>query len=267
MEAFLLAAGLGTRLRPLTEIKPKPLVDLSGKPIIAWNLERIARAGVKKVVVNAHYKSEMIEAYLGDGNAWGLDILISKEQELLDTGGGLKRAWGNFSSSHVLCWNSDVFIDPVFCESRGSVSSEFKALEQVSHDPEKSPLVTILVREDTEDLVNAYGSIGISSDGRVVEFLGTRYVNQDVFKRVMFAGISILSKRVERYLEINNSVFSLTKNLFPQILHDSAHSVSGGIWSSFCSCYWNDIGTIDRLNEASKHIDAILPLQRNTEIG
>ncbi len=256
MDAFLLAAGYGTRLRPLTDSLPKPMVSLCGKPLIGWNLELISKLGVKRVVVNTHYLKDLLEEYLGDGSTWGLEIVLSSESELLDTGGGLKKAWNLFSSSKILSWNSDVFIDPQFGVSPASGSSDYESLLEISSDLNKSPLITILVRSDSDATIRRYGSIGLSAEGRVVEFLGTRYVDKPVMRRVMFTGISVISKGIDTYLEKNKSIFSLTRDLFPQILHDSADTEKGGIWASFCNCYWNDIGTIDRLSEASKQIEA-----------
>jgi NDP-sugar pyrophosphorylase family protein len=264
IDVFLLGAGYGKRLRPLTESVPKPLVSLHGKPLIGWNLELISMAGIQRVVVNTHHLAEQLEAYLGTGESWGLDLAVSREKELLDTGGGLKHAWGKFSSSRIMTWNSDIFLDPVFVAGSGAGPSDYERLVSVSCDTEKKPLVTVLVRDDAPEVIESYGSLGVSSEGRVVEFLGTRFVDQPVHKRVMFAGISIISKEVKVLLDKNPEVFSLTRDLFSQVLHESADKEIGGIWVSNCGCYWNDIGTIDRLEDASKQMSSILRLQQKT---
>jgi NDP-sugar pyrophosphorylase family protein len=263
MEAFLLAAGLGTRLRPLTEHTPKPLIEILDDTLLGYNLKLLSRVGVKKIVVNTHYLHRQIEAYLGDGTRWGVPIEISYEPVLLDTGGGLKKAWDYFSSKKILTWNSDIILDPGFVEPQGgSMNSEFADLCAVSEDESKSPVITILVRNDTNENLDSYGSLGISDKGRVVEFLGKKFVDERVSQRVMFAGISIMDRRVSHYFPQNIDIFSTTKDLYPQILMESADKDSGGIWVSFCTCYWNDVGTIDRLNEASKQMKDILSLQR-----
>jgi mannose-1-phosphate guanylyltransferase len=263
MEAFLLAAGLGTRLRPLTDHTPKPLIEIGDDTLIGYNLKLLSRIGVKKVIVNTHYLHEKIEVYLGDGTKWGVPLGISYEPVLLDTGGGLKKAWDNFNSQKIITWNSDIILDPCFVEPQeGSANSEFADLFAVSEDKSKSPAITILVRNDTKENLESYGSLGISDKGRVVEFLGKKFIDEKVFQRVMFAGVTVIDRHVSNYFPQNTDVFSITKDLYPRILKESADKQIGGIWVSFCTCYWNDVGTIDRLNEASKQMKDILCLQR-----
>lgn len=90
-QAFILGAGIGARMRPLTDTLPKPMVPVHGKPIIAYALESIARHGsIKRVVVNTHYKAPLLEAYLQSRSDLPYEIVISYEDVLLDTGGGLQ---------------------------------------------------------------------------------------------------------------------------------------------------------------------------------
>jgi MurNAc alpha-1-phosphate uridylyltransferase len=92
MKAMILAAGRGERMRPLTDRLPKPLLAAGGKPLIAWHLERLARAGIRDIVVNHAWLGERLEAALGDGSAWGVRIAYSAEGEALETAGGIARA-------------------------------------------------------------------------------------------------------------------------------------------------------------------------------
>jgi len=88
--AMVLAAGLGKRLRPLTDVRPKPLIEVAGQPLIAHALDRLALAGVERAVVNLYYKPEMIEAALAGRTRPRIEL--SREPELLETGGGVKNA-------------------------------------------------------------------------------------------------------------------------------------------------------------------------------
>jgi MurNAc alpha-1-phosphate uridylyltransferase len=90
--ALILAAGRGERLRPLTDTCPKPLIDVGGKPLIAWHLEALAAAGVREVVINTAWLEEQFPAALGNGSRWGLSIRWSMEQR--DHGGALETAGG-----------------------------------------------------------------------------------------------------------------------------------------------------------------------------
>jgi NDP-sugar pyrophosphorylase family protein len=92
MKAMILAAGLGTRLRPLTDTRPKALVELSGRTLLEITLTRLRTFGVTEAIINVHHFADMVIAYLKSNKNFGLRIEVSREEILLDTGGGLKRA-------------------------------------------------------------------------------------------------------------------------------------------------------------------------------
>ena len=93
---MILAAGLGTRLRPLTNTIPKPLLPIAGTPLIVWNLLLLKRHGIHDVVINLHPLGPMIEQALGNGSRYGLKIYYSHEPVILGTGGGIKQAECHF---------------------------------------------------------------------------------------------------------------------------------------------------------------------------
>lgn len=92
MKAMVLAAGLGTRLRPLTNDRPKALVEVAGRTMLEMTLQRLRNFGVRQVIVNVHHYADMIVEYLQEHENFGLEIEVSREEVLLDTGGGLKKA-------------------------------------------------------------------------------------------------------------------------------------------------------------------------------
>src|SRR5579885_506591 len=92
MKAMILAAGLGTRLRPLTDTRPKALVQLNGRTLLEITLTRLKAFGIRDVIVNVHHFADMVVEYLKANKDFGLRIEISREDVLLDTGGGLKKA-------------------------------------------------------------------------------------------------------------------------------------------------------------------------------
>jgi len=110
MKAMILAAGLGTRLRPLTDDRPKALVTVAGRTLLEIALARLRSFGVREVIVNAHHYAEMIVEYLKADNNFGMRIEVSREEELLDTGGGLKKAAQFFigSQEQFIVHNVDV---------------------------------------------------------------------------------------------------------------------------------------------------------------
>jgi MurNAc alpha-1-phosphate uridylyltransferase len=112
MKAMILAAGRGERMRPLTDVCPKPLLCVAGKPLIVWHLERLARAGFRQVVINHAHLGEQIEALLGDGEAWGLTINCSPEPPgALETAGGIAQALPLLGDEPFLVINGDIFCD------------------------------------------------------------------------------------------------------------------------------------------------------------
>ncbi|CAJ0691703.1 N-acetylmuramate alpha-1-phosphate uridylyltransferase [Ralstonia mannitolilytica] len=92
IKAMIFAAGRGDRMRPLTDHTPKPLLPVGGKPLIVWQIERLAAAGVRDIVINHAWLGAQIEAALGDGSAWGVRIAYSPEDKALETAGGVARA-------------------------------------------------------------------------------------------------------------------------------------------------------------------------------
>lgn len=108
---MILAAGRGERMRPLTLETPKPLLAVGGKPLLLHHLERLAAGGVCEVVINVSWLGEQIEAFCGDGSAWGLSIRFSREPAPLETAGGIVQALPLLGDAPFLVVNGDVFMD------------------------------------------------------------------------------------------------------------------------------------------------------------
>lgn len=111
MKAMILAAGLGTRMRPLTDHCPKPLLPVAGRPLIVHHLERLREAGITEIVINVSYRAEQIIEALGDGGDHGVRIAWSHEETPLETGGGIQRALGLLGRPPFLLVNGDVWCD------------------------------------------------------------------------------------------------------------------------------------------------------------
>lgn len=115
MKAMILAAGLGKRMRPLTDHTPKPLLKVGNKVLIEYHLEKLANAGFSEIVINTSYLADKIESYLGDGGRYGLSIRFSREPESpLETGGGIFKALPLLGTEPFLVVNGDVWSDYPF---------------------------------------------------------------------------------------------------------------------------------------------------------
>jgi MurNAc alpha-1-phosphate uridylyltransferase len=111
MKAMILAAGRGERMRPLTDHCPKPLLEVGGKSLLVWHIERLARAGFRDIVINHAWLGEKIEAALGDGSRYGVHITYSREGEALETAGGIAHALPQLGSAPFLVVNGDIWCD------------------------------------------------------------------------------------------------------------------------------------------------------------
>jgi MurNAc alpha-1-phosphate uridylyltransferase len=164
MNAMILAAGRGERLRPYTDTCPKPLLDVKGKPLISYHFEALARAGIKQVVVNASWLGEKIEEAMGSGCQFGLEIVYSREVEALETAGGIVHALEKLDDRFIVV-NGDILTDYPFQRlfSKESIA-HLVMVQNPPHHPE--------------------GDFGLS-DG---------YVNKTDEDRHTFAGISCFHK-------------------------------------------------------------------------
>jgi N-acetyl-alpha-D-muramate 1-phosphate uridylyltransferase len=111
VKVMILAAGVGERMRPLTEHTPKPLLRAGGKPLIAWHIEALAALGLRELVINVSHLAQQIIDCCGDGSRWGMRIEYSLEAEPLETAGGIHRALGLLGDAPFLVVNGDVWTD------------------------------------------------------------------------------------------------------------------------------------------------------------
>lgn len=132
MKAMILAAGRGERMRPLTDTIPKPLLPVGGKPLIAWHIERLARAGITDLVINHAHLGAMIEAALGNGERFGVCIRYSPEGEALETAGGVANALPLLGAAPFVVVNADIWCDFDFVHLR-RVNDELEAGNKLAH--------------------------------------------------------------------------------------------------------------------------------------
>lgn len=140
MKAMILAAGFGKRMRPLTEVTPKPLLMVAGKPLLQHHIERLAAAGITELVINISWLAEQIEDYFGDGSDFGVSISWSREARPLETGGGIARALPMLGTDPFLLINGDVWTDfPIPHISGKTLDPDQDAWLLLVNNPEHNP--------------------------------------------------------------------------------------------------------------------------------
>jgi len=225
---MILAAGRGERMRPLTDTVPKPLLEAGGKPLIAWHLENLARAGVAEVVINHAHLGHMIEAALGDGAAFGLRIRYSPEREALETAGGIAQALRWLGDGPFLVVNADVFCDLEFSlldEARDALSGDDRLLAHL-----------VLVDNPPH---HPHGDFALLQDGRAAADAEPRltYSGIGVYRPALFAGVVTGSRA----------------RLAP-LLIDAMRD--GRISARHHGGFWLDVGTPARLAELDARLRA-----------
>src|SRR6186713_2627063 len=140
MRAMILAAGLGTRLRPMTDSRPKALVEIAGRSLLEITFERLRSFGVNEVIVNVHHFADMVVDYLNAKSNFGMRVEISREEVLLDTGGGLKKAaWFFLEDPNRL--------DEPFILHNVDVLSDIDLQRMLNFHIKRNALATLAVKE------------------------------------------------------------------------------------------------------------------------
>ena len=180
--AMVLAAGFGKRMKPLTDTRPKPLVDVNGKALIDYTLDRLEAFGLRRLIVNIHYKAEMMREHLADRSSPG--IIISDEREApLETGGALIRAKNYFENTPIFCTNTDaIFLDD---------GEEACAHLAASWDDAKMDALLLMVPIEKTSGYDGKGDFVIG-DRSHIEWPST----DDARQKYVFTGLQIIHPRL-----------------------------------------------------------------------
>ncbi len=219
MKAMILAAGLGKRLRPLTLEKPKPLVEVGGKPLIVHHLEKLSKSGFRDIVINHAWLGEKLVKALGNGDHWGLNIEYSAESEPLETGGGVFKALPLLGNEPFLLINGDVFTD-----------YSFQSL------PESPPELAHLVLVDNPGFKEV-GDFSLDEQG---------LVQPEGQNKLTFSGLSVIS--AELFAHCKSGAFKLAPLLIDAM-------ASGKVTGEHYSGLWTDVGTVERLQSLEEHLN------------
>jgi len=230
---MILAAGFGSRLRPLTDSVPKPLIEVGGYPLIAYSLALLRAAGIHEVVINLHHLGEQIRAALGD-EAYGVRIIYSPEDPILDTGGAIRQAERWLAGERFVLLNSDMVID-----------LDLRAL--LAWHAQRGGLATMVLRPDPD--AARYGVIEIDAAQRVRRFLGQPREVKAALMPFMFTGVHVFEPRVFDYL--GHGSFSSTRQTYPRMMA-AGEPLFGYVFDG----YWRVLDTPDGLADGRRDLAA-----------
>ena len=239
MKAIILAAGFGTRLKPITEKKPKALVEINGKTLLQLTIERFKLFGINDIIVNVHHFAQDVIDYLNINKNFGVNVSISNERDLLlDTGGGIKNAsWFFDSDSPFFVHNVDII-------------SGIDLKEFYKKHVESKVLVSLAVREressryllfDKNDTLCGWKNVKTGEEIRA-------RIPDGELHQLAFSGIQIMDPAIINYMPDEKvfSVIDLLLNLAPNYLIKAyRHN----------DTFWIDVGKKENLTEAGKHFN------------
>jgi MurNAc alpha-1-phosphate uridylyltransferase len=227
MKAMILAAGLGNRMRPLTDHLPKPLLCAGGKSLIEYHLENLQRAGIREVIINLAYLGEKIRTKLGDGKQFGLQIIYSTESEPLETGGAILHALDLLGTEPFLLVNGDVWCDLDFAQFTAQTLAE----NQLGH--------LLLVPNPDFHLL---GDFALDNRGHLIDDPDKTHP-----QRFTFGGISLFNPELIAGYPDKRQKFPLVEVLRRAI-------INGELTGQVHQGHWSDVGTPARLQELENYL-------------
>jgi NDP-sugar pyrophosphorylase family protein len=225
MKAMILAAGFGTRLRPLTDMKPKALMPVTNKPILARNIEYLFSHDIKEIIVNAHHHHQQIVDYLREESLSSLNIEVKVEPEILGTGGGIKNTEGFWNKEPFFVINSDILTDINLAAVYQVHQTSGALVTLVLHDCEPYNQVQVDEQWNIIDIAKS------NTPGRLA-FTGIHVINPEILSRIPQGKFSDIIECYRELIRQNKPV--------------RACLVKGH--------YWRDIGSIQSYLEANREL-------------
>lgn len=223
VRVMVLAAGMGTRLMPLTGEISKPMVPIVNRPVMEHLIRLLARCGFRDLMVNLHYLPDAITGYFEDGSQWDLNVNYSHEERLLGTAGGVKKCEEFFSGKTFLVVSGDALTD-------------VNMVELLAFHRESKALATIVVTPVEE--TSHYGVVLAEDDGRVVGFQ-EKPPEAEALSNVANSGIYVFEREVLDLIPAGRP-YDFGRELFPLLVETGA-----ALYSWRHNYYWNDVGSIE----------------------
>jgi mannose-1-phosphate guanylyltransferase len=215
-----MAGGRGTRLQPLTFIRPKPMIPLVNKPIMLHMIERLKSYGYNDMIITLSYMAENIRRYFKDGSDIDVNIKYTFEKWPLGTGGSVKK--------------SEKFIEDSFFVLSGDIISNIDFRQVFDFHKKKKAIATIVLTRVPDP--THFGIAVINDENQIIEFLEKPSMG-DVFSNLVNTGIYVFEPEIFEYLNIKKGKLDFSKHVFPLLIKENA-----GLYGFIFEGYWNDVG-------------------------
>jgi len=231
MKAMIMAAGVGSRLMPMTVDVPKPMIPMANRPLMENTVDLLAKHGFKEVIANLHYHGEIINNYFAGGEAWGLAMHYSPEEELMGTAGGVKK-----------CQH---FLDETFVVISGDALTDIDLSKLLAEHRRLGALATIALKPVDE--VEHFGVVVTNDKGRIERFQ-EKPRPQEALSRTANTGIYVFEPEIFKDIP-DGQFYDFGKQLFPYLVKTAAPFYGVAI-----DDYWCDVGNINTYRQANADI-------------
>jgi NDP-sugar pyrophosphorylase family protein len=232
MKAMILAAGVGSRLDPLTRNLPKPMVPIINKPVMEHIVELLARNGFSKIMVNLYYHGDQIEQHFGDGSKWGVKIQYSREDQLWGDAGSLKKCEAFFDSTFVVVGGDDL------------ADIDLKRVVKQHHEHKALCTIALSLVDDPSE----YGIVLVNERGKITKFV-EKPKGEVIFSNMANTGVYVFEPEIFDLIPRGVS-YGFGTNVFPMLLEQKKR-----FYGYLTSSYWRDVGNLKQYQET--HRDAL----------
>jgi mannose-1-phosphate guanylyltransferase len=232
LKAMIMAAGVGSRLMPLTSEVPKPMVPMANRPLMENIVQLLAEHNITEVIANLHYHADSIANYFGECPRPGMSMVYSREEELMGTAGGVKRCQ----------W----FLDDTFVVMSGDALTDVDLTGLVQEHKRKGALATIAVKEVDE--VEQFGVVVSDTGGRITSFQ-EKPRREEALSNQVNTGIYIFEPEIFEYIPAGQ-FYDFGKQVFPHLV-----KIKAPFYAAVINDYWCDVGSIDTYRQA--HVDIL----------
>ncbi|AJR08304.1 mannose-1-phosphate guanyltransferase [Photobacterium gaetbulicola] len=235
MKGMILAAGKGTRVRPITQIIPKPMIPILGKPVMESMIQLFASHGIDKIVVNTSHLAEVIENYFGDGHHFNVQLSFSYEGEIVD-GHFVSKALGSAGGMRKI-QDFSGFFDETFVVVCGDAWIDLDLTEAVRRHKQHGGIATIVTRDVAPEEVSKYGVVVTDNYGKVTSFQEKPLVEEALSTQIN-TGIYIFEPAIFDYIPAEQE-YDIGSELFPKLVESNVD-----FYATSMEFQWLDVGNI-----------------------